>query len=192
MKERYAITHPSFTKFLKSFIMKNLIVHTDIFKSLAIAFVLFFVGSVKATAIPILYSDGNHVDNVMNLPYSEEFEMTYGGRSYHGDLGIMHKRFSIFGVPIWNYGDCKFVLYNEIGDEYVYVNLDEDAMEYLREIYPDIPSEPSLSFWETIGGKLVVLVVLYIIFLFGSEKKNDDDTDTTDTDDTATNNDSND
>lgn len=97
------------------------------------------------------------------------------GESIHADLGIMlEERNVLFGIPLSHKGTPQYVFYHEWHSgnwtddwqvtHYLYVELDEEDIAELREIYPDIPEEPTLSFWEEIGGKLLVgtIVVLFV------------------------------
>lgn len=123
-----------------------------------------------------------HISKAKELPKTAEFESeTEDGQTFHVNLGVMvDDQFSFLGVPLWNEGEPKYVLYNERiaktskGDFtwYQYVELDNDDVTALREEVGGIPAKPQLSFWERIGGKLVALVVLVVlIFLFALNKK---------------------
>ena len=117
----------------------------------------------------VFYGLGETVEKVKDLPQREEFMIqTSDGKCYHGDLGIKHEQFSLFWLPIWNYGTEKYVLYADIdveGYDYTYADLSSDDIEYLRQEFAGIPATPELSFWTRIGGKLVVLAVLGLIIL---------------------------
>lgn len=119
---------------------------------------------VKASAIPIFYSDGSTVTKVKTLPQSEVFEITTTrGNTVHCDLGVMHDQFCIFGIPVWNYGVNKYVLYHDNSDTFDYVELTKEDIADLQSFYPDIPSTPELPFWDTVGGKIVVLIIILVI-----------------------------
>ena len=122
--------------------------------------------SAKGT---VLYGNGETVEKVMELPQREEFKiLAQDGKWYHADLGIKHEQFSLFGVPIWNYGTEKYVLYTDTqieGYDYTYADLSSSDVRYLRQEFSSIPAKPELSFWTRIGGKLVVLTVLGV-FIF--------------------------
>lgn len=111
------------------------------------------------------------------LPNTEDFEISDSeGKSYHADLGVMvDDQFELFGIPLWNEGEPKYVLYHTLGTShtskvdlthYLYIELTSEDIKTLQEFYPDIPTEPQLSFWERIGGKLVVVLAIVVLFAF--------------------------
>lgn len=110
---------------------------------------------MKASAIPVFYSNGNTVTTVKELPNTEDFEFeTRTGATKHCDLGVMHKELAIFGIPVLNYGDYKYVLFHDNGDDYDYITLGKDEIEALQSLYSDISVNPELPFWNTVGGKV--------------------------------------
>lgn len=124
----------------------------------------------------LFYSTGDHVVKVLDLPKDNElFEIEdEDGTSTHVDLGILHSQFSIFWIPVLNYGEEKYVLYNESGRTINYVDLDEDSLKILHALY-DFPEEPTLSFWHTIGGKLVWLLIIGAIIFIKARGKDDEE-----------------
>lgn len=126
-----------------------------------------FITSTSANAqggIPILYSDGEEVEKVIDLPMREEFQIqTQDGNWYHADLGILHEQFSIFWVPLYNHGTEKYVLYTDqkIGEyDFTYAELDNEDIANLQSEFGGIPSTPELTFWDVIGGKLLALLLI--------------------------------
>ena len=125
-------------------------------KILLVLFVMLLsTNKVKAGGIPILYSNGTEVEKVKELPYRSEFTLN----GYHADLGIMHEQFSIFWIPLWNYGTEKYVLYYKSGDTYNYSDLSSSDIRYLQSEFGGISTNPELPFWDVWGGKLLAVVI---------------------------------
>lgn len=129
---------------------------------------------ICAGQIPFLYSNGIDIEKVLDLPTRDEFEIQApNGRYYHGNLGIMHEQFSLFWIPLYNYGENKYVLYSDVknGDyDFTYVELSRDDIEYLQSEIGGIPSNPELPFWDVWGGKLLVLAILGGFWFFTNPK----------------------
>ena len=134
---------------------------------LVLLFVLLLALTNKAEAkIPILYSNGEEIEKVMTLP-SEYTIQASDGQYYHADLGILHKQFSLFYIPLVNYGDETYVLYTDtkVGDyDETYVPISNSDIMQLQQSYPDIPTTPELPFWDAWGGKLLVFILFGLIF----------------------------
>lgn len=126
----------------------------------------FSITKVNAKGV-IFYSTGETVEKVMDLPQREEFTLqTEDGRLIHANLGIMHEQFSIFWVPLWNYGKEKYVLYNDTKQgeyDYTYCDLTRDDVAYLQSQFGGIPVVPELSFWTVYGGKIVAVIILLVL-----------------------------
>lgn len=118
----------------------------------------------------IIYGDGPEVSKVLDLPHSEDFALVGDdGNVIFCDLGVMYNQFSLFWIPIWNYGEYKYVLFSDIpcnGYDFQYYELSNDEVEYLRQSFGGIPNEPTLPFWDSIGGKLLLLVIVGGFFIF--------------------------
>ena len=118
--------------------------------------------------IPILYSNGEEIEKLLDLPHKDEFEIqANNGNWYHANLGIMHEQFSVFWIPLFNYGEEKYVLYTDtkIGDyDYTYVELDKDDIAYIQSEVDGVPTDPELPFWDAWGGKLLVLAIIGIFW----------------------------
>jgi hypothetical protein len=140
--------------------MKNVVLTLGLF----ISFV-FCATTVSAKGV-IIYSTGPHFETVQELPADETVE------GKHVNFGIAYDQFSIFWIPIWNYGTTEYVLVCDDGDSAY--SLSEENLEYISEKYGiDTKSAPSISFWNRIGGKLIwIAVILFIIWgLVGKKKK---------------------
>ncbi len=135
-----------------------------LFLVLATLFVMAF--SVNAKGI-IFYSTGDHVVKVLDLPKDNDLFALEGddGEMVHLDLGIMHSQFSLMWIPVFNYGEEKYVLYKESRNTINYVDLDEDELKVLHALY-DFPETPSMPFWHKIGGKLVWILIIGLLIFF--------------------------
>ena len=121
----------------------------------------------------IFYSAGEEIEKVYDLPQTEEYEIQANDHNwYHADLGVMHKQFSLFWIPLWNYGEEKYVLYTDkkIGNyDLTYADLTDDDIQYLHEEF-GVSLTPSLPFWDVYGGKLVAIAIIVLIYLLSLHK----------------------
>jgi hypothetical protein len=133
-------------------------------------FALFFAANTAKAGIPIIYSSGEKIDVAKELPDDALID------GQHVNLGVMYEQFAIFWIPIWNYGETKFVLVNNNND--LYYDLTEEDIEILKtEFNVDVPKKPTIDFWNKIGGKLVWVAIILIgggIWL-AVRKSNDDE-----------------
>jgi hypothetical protein len=143
-------------------------------KKAAIAFVLsccaLFFTTNTASAGVFIYSNGEKIDVVMQLPDSLVLD------EGHVNLGVMYDQFSLFWIPLWNYGETRFVLINDSED--YYYDLDEEDIQMIEaEFGIDIPEKARIGFWNKIGGKLVAIAIIVGIMLFRSRggKEEDDE-----------------
>jgi len=141
-------------------------------KKAAISFVLsccaLFFTTNTALAGVFIYSSGEKIDIVMELPDSLIID------DEHVNLGVMYNQFSLFWIPLWNYGETKFVLTTEEMD--YYYDIDEEDIKVLKDDFGiDIPKKPRIGFWNKIGGKLVAIAVIVGIILFRSRDSNEED-----------------
>lgn len=134
--------------------------------------ILIITSATKVSAkggLPIVYGDGEHVAKVLDLPQREEFMIqATDGKWYHADLGVLHEQFSLFFIPLFNYGTEKYVLYTDtkIGEyDFTYADLDSEEVAYLQSEFGGISSTPELPFWDAWGGKLLALGIVVFIFL---------------------------
>ncbi len=97
------------------------------------------------------------VEIVKDLPNTDAYYLP--NIEGHADAGYRFKQFSILFCPVVNY-DKSWCLYNEESEKYV--DLTEAK---LKEITP-LPSENPLSFWDRIGGKLAIAVLLIIGYFY--------------------------
>jgi len=135
--------------------------------TLTLVFIALFFTANNAKGV-IFYSNGETIDVVKELPA----DAIING-SDHVNLGVMYKQFSIFWIPVWNYGEARHVLINDKKD--TYYELEDEDVEYLKTNFDvDVPEKASINFWNKIGGKLIWAVVLVIV-IFGWRSKNKDD-----------------
>lgn len=121
-------------------------------------FVMFM--SVSINAAPVFFSFGDEkIIKVADLPNTKEYFMENG---QFLDAGYVYKQVSIFFVPVWNY-DGKWAGY--VGSDELYLPLTKAELDAIvAEANVTLPDTPPLSFWETVGGKLVVGLIFLVIF----------------------------
>ncbi len=126
---------------------------------------LLSVGTQKAQAagIPILYSTGPATQSL----HTFETPIEIDGDTYT-DFGIVFEQFSIFSVPLWNYGlTPAYAFYSVQGRTINYVEVTKESYEIARSAYSlEFEDEVSLSFWNTIGGKLVAAAAIILVVVF--------------------------
>lgn len=140
-------------------------------------FLLTILLSATTVNAAIIYSAGETVEKVMELPYINEFKIQASdGKWYDSKVGIMHEQFSLFWIPLINYGEERYVLYTDqkIGKyDYTYMDLSKEDIEFLHDAF-GLPLHPKLHFWDAWGGKILflMLVLLLIIGCKKDEHKN--------------------
>ncbi len=124
--------------------------------------------SAKGIPIPVFYGDGPKFVTTQQLPDS----VTIEGK--HVNFGVGFNQFSVFWVPMWNWGTTEYVL--TTNDEKLAYTLDEDDLVYLKEEYNiDTDKTPSIPFWHKTGGKIIWGAVLsFIVWGVLPGKKNKD------------------
>lgn len=124
----------------------------------ATVIVISMVEASRAEGIPVFYSwGGEKVIKVANFPDTEEWKSS---ERKHVDVGYRFKQISIFFVPIWNY-DGSWCGY--IGQDDHYLNLNTTEVTSLAaKAGINLPDAPNLPFWDSYGGKLLLLVVLLV------------------------------
>jgi len=127
-------------------------------------FLILSITSLKASPPAFIFSwGGEKVVKVSDFPDTENFK-NIEGRYF--DAGIRYRQVSILFIPLWNYEE-KWCGY--LSDEY-YIDMNKSDLDTFATMAGvTLPEEISLSFWEKIGGKLVLLVllVLYIMYVSG-------------------------
>jgi hypothetical protein len=132
---------------------------------------LFLTAKTASADVVIFYSNGEKLEVVSKLPADAVIDGS------HVNLGVMYKQFAIFWIPMWNYGDVKYVLINDKKD--TYYDLDEEVtIAMLKEEFDlNVPDVPTIGFWNKIGGKIIWggLILLIIWGNIPNRKKNKDE-----------------
>jgi hypothetical protein len=131
---------------------------------------LFFATNTISARGIIFYSNGEKIEISQKLP--EDAILDNGE---HVNLAVMYEQFSIFWVPVWNYGETKYVLVND--KETTYYDLTEEDVETLQTDFNIIvPEKPSIGFWNKVGGKLIWgAVILVAICVWWFTRKDDEE-----------------
>ena len=133
--------------------------------------VLFFMANNASAKIVFLYSNGEKVDLVEKLPEDAMLD------NEHVNLGVMYSQFSMFWVPLWNYGETKYVLINDRKN--TYFDLSAEDLEIIKSDYNiDIPENYTIGFWDRVGGKLVLCAIIIIIAILWIRSRSDNKTET--------------
>lgn len=135
-------------------------------------FTIVLCGALALTASPasargvIIYSNGEKIEVVKELPADVEII-----EEEHVNVGVMYNQFSIFWIPMWNYGETVYVLVND--DKDTYYDLSAEDVEFLNDEYAlELPLEASIGFWNSIGGKLIWgAVILFLLWGWWSSRK---------------------
>lgn len=146
-------------------------------KKLFLIFAALFVMAFSANAGVVFYRTGIHVVQVVDLPADSAYALiNEEGEFVESDLGILHEQFQIFWLPVWNYGEEKYVLYYEKGDTINAADLDEEDLAALHADF-DFPETPTMPFWHKIGGKIVLVLIIgaYLAYKVFLGRKDDDD-----------------
>ena len=149
----------------------------------AVIFCIFaFPSKASAAKIPFIYEySTNNIHCIKELPQEFEMPSPSGNETVHYDLGIMYDQLNVLMIPIWN-SDAYYCLYHKVSDDEIYYNeISEQDFQLFRSDFNDIPEDPSLPFWDRIGGKLlfsaIIAIFLGVCFLSAFNKDDDDDDD---------------
>ncbi|ADV49299.1 hypothetical protein I2486_10055 [Cellulophaga sp. E16_2] len=126
---------------------------------------LLFLGinaAIARVGIPIPYGDEDKIIKILDLPDTEEFQLEDGT---YFDIGKMYTISHIVWLP---YSNTEVVITGYVDDD-TYVELTpEQLIEIAALAKVEIPETASASFFDRIGGKIVLgllaLVVLYGIY----------------------------
>ncbi len=118
-----------------------------------------FLFSNQASAklkIPIFYSNGTTFKTIHKLPDSVKIE------GQHVNMGIAFDQFSIFWMPLWNYGTIQYVVVADNGE--TAWPLQAEELSFLKDTYKlDLKEKPSIPLGTQIGLKPVVLIIIALI-----------------------------
>ncbi len=121
-----------------------------------------FTAQESQARLNIVYSNGPTTQSIH--AFEEPFKVE--NQSFK-NFGIVFDQLSIMGVPIWNYGETTYALYNEYNLSIDGMEITAEDLPYLREeLGIEIEDMPSLSFWNRIGGKLVLLLVIGAVIAY--------------------------
>lgn len=136
-----------------------------ILTSLLFGAILFSATDVSARGV-IIYSNGEKIEVVKEVPADIQLI-----EEEHVNVGVMYEQFSIFWVPMWNYGETVYVLVNDAGD--TYWDLSAEEVQYLNEEHAmELPETPVIGFWNKIGGKIIwAAVILFALWGWWHSRK---------------------
>ena len=134
-------------------------------------FVIFIFTAKTASAGVIVYGNG------LTCEVQKELQAEETVNGHHVDFGVAYNQFSLFWIPVWNYGTTYYAFISSDGKT-IYEVAEEDK-EYLTQEYGiDFSSDPKISFWNRIGGKLIWIAILFLLFFGGKiGKKNKEEED---------------
>lgn len=121
--------------------------------------ILFSVSTVQKAEAKgvIIYGLGETISKTQTLPD----DVVIDGE--HVNIGVLYEQFSLFWMPIWNYGEVTNVLINDKEDTYWEIS-DEDIEDLKTEFNVEI-AEAAIPFWTRVGAKpIIILLVLFLFF----------------------------
>lgn len=133
-------------------------------------FCLSIAQAPKASAKGIIfYSNGETLKTLHELPADAQIDGT------HVNLGMRYECFSIFWIPLWNYGEYQYALVNDAEDTWVELS-DEEVQAIAEQYNLELPKTPELPLMSQIGLKpVVIIVVLLLIYGQFSGKKDEEE-----------------
>lgn len=131
------------------------------------------LNSLGKARIPIPYGEKQKIVKVADLPDTEDFQLEDGT---YFDIGKMYTISHIVWLP---YSNTEAILTGYVDDE-TYVELTpEQVKEIAAHAKVKIPEEVTASFFDRIGGKIVLgllaAVILYGVYSNYFGKKDDDE-----------------
>ena len=133
--------------------------------TLSLVGTLFFAANTVSAKGIIVYSNDEKIEVIKQLPDSATID------GQHVNLGVMYEQFSIFWIPMWNYGETKYVLVNDKKDTYFDLTAEEIQM-MKTEWNVDVPQTAKIGFWNKTGGKIIWgFLILVIIYGWWSSRK---------------------
>lgn len=128
-----------------------------------------FMGSTLSASAKgvIIYGNGEELKITHVLPDSCIIE------NNHVNFGVRYESFSLFFMPVWNYGEYKYALVNDAEDTWLELSV-EEAKELGKEYGFEVPDEPTLPLLTQIGLKPVVAIVILFI-IYGMFSKDDEE-----------------
>ncbi len=116
---------------------------------------------------------GEAISKVADFPDEETYQI---GDGSNFDAGCIYKQTSILFIPVWNY-DVKWCGYVEdAAGEVGYVELTKEELDVFAEAAGvTLPAEPTIGFWDKIGGKLVFLLVVVAFIAYSILSPDEDE-----------------
>ena len=103
---------------------------------------------------------GEKIIKLVDFPDTDVFQTT-DGRYF--DAGAIYSQFSVMFVPIWNYN----VRWTGYISEYLYAEVNkEDLIRFARVAQVSLPPEVKLPFWDSYGGKLLLVCICGVFVLW--------------------------
>lgn len=122
---------------------------------LILVFSLFSSEKAEARKSGFFSFGGEAITKVADFPDTEAFQMEDGS---YVDAGAIYKQVTILFIPVWNY-EIRWCGY--VGEGESYMDLSKEQLDALAaEAGVTLPESPSISFWHSIGGKLVLLAII--------------------------------
>ena len=118
----------------------------------------------------IIYGAGPTISSVQDLPSEVMIN------EQHVNLGVIYDQFSLFWIPLWNYGEVKYAFVNDKED--TYWDVEEGDIEFLKtEFNVDAPLQAGIPFWTQVGGKpIIVILIAFLIYGWMSSSKKEEET----------------
>lgn len=137
--------------------LNSIEMNNQILKTSLIALLLILLSCSYAEAkIPVFFSfSGEQISKVVDFPNTEEYQ---ADENIYIDAGCIYKQVSIFFIPIWNY-DVRWCASLDGSEEYIPYSREELSV-FAAAANVTLPEEPTIDFWNKIGGKLVFLLLI--------------------------------
>lgn len=117
----------------------------------------------------IIYSNGEALKILHELPKDVQLDGT------HVNLGMRYECFSLFWMPLWNYGEYQYALVNDAEDTWTELS-DEEVQAIAEQYNLELPKTPKLPLMSQIGLKpVVIIVILLLIYGQFSDKKDEEE-----------------
>lgn len=148
-----------------------------VIKTMLIALVLMVFNAESAHArkrgVGFFSIGGESISKVADFPDEEDYQI---GDGSNFDAGCIYKQTSILFIPVWNY-DLKWCGYVEdAAGEVGYVELTKEELDIFAEAAGvTLPAEPTISFWDKIGGKLVFLLIIVAFIAYSILSPDEDE-----------------
>ena len=92
----------------------------------------------------------------------------------HVNFGVAYGQLSLYWIPLWNYTDPQYVLVTD--NKKIAYELNDEDLQYIDEEFGiDTSVLPFASFWDRIGGKLIIgafcLLLLMLVYFYLRRKR---------------------